>query len=176
MPRAEEVPVGRKKDHSAAWLRREAKAICPMRIPSRPIHPRRFLFMKRAMLLGLVLLFAVMPVCSGAEITPSQLYMTFDETLRKATTLKEIMPFLTEGKRTELAQMSEAEQEVKLIELRMGRPDRVKVNSTKITGDRAELRVEGYYEFQSMRIKGRVVLAREKGEWKFDGELWDKAS
>jgi len=131
--------------------------------------------MKLVSIFSLIFIAALFGAAWAAD-SPSEVYRAFDTAVRKAQSVKDLLPYLTASKRAELEQLGEAEQIVKLSELRLGRPDKVKIKNEKIKDDEARLNVEGFYEFQELRIKGRVMLLREDGAWKFDGELWDKSS
>ena len=124
-----------------------------------------------------VLMASVVGACAaGAGDTPTAAYMTYRQAFEKATSLKELFPFVKKESRAELEAMSAERLEAGLrLAKRFNEVKDVKVAKETVTGETAVLELTAV-KADGQPATGNVTLAREDGQWKIDRENWGKAS
>ncbi len=130
----------------------------------------------RALTLALALLVvpAALAVAQPAPKTPTEAYLGYRAALLKAKSLNDLKPWFSKAGVAQLDSMP-ADQRGMMLEMvqEMSKAiTNVKVVGETVTGEKAELRVEGTDTGNKATQKATVEIVREGGVWKFVKENW----
>ena len=124
--------------------------------------------------LGVLVVVAVLlPVDIPAQSqTPTQAYLAFVSAAPKASSLKELLPYLSEAYQAMLTAQPEGERALWLQRLKesVDMAD-IEVVSETIDGDTCTLKATAK-NAQGIPLHGKVILVKEKGAWKLDEQFW----
>lgn len=127
-----------------------------------------------AFALALLVFPAAFVVAQPAPKTPTEAYLGYRAALLKAKSLNDLKPWFSKGGVAQLDSMP-AEQRGMMLEMvqEMSKAiTNVKVVGETVTGEKAELRVEGTDTGDKSTKRATVEIVREGGVWKFVKENW----
>ncbi len=122
--------------------------------------------------LGLtMLLWIAIPAASATEITPTQAYLDYTAALIKATTLSDILPYLSAEYRGMLESRPKKDQQEWLKNLKEDLMKDIKITKETVTGKRSTLEATGVSK-RGNKMKGKIILVKEGASWKLDEQFW----
>jgi hypothetical protein len=125
-----------------------------------------------------ILLCTISVSAKDEQLSPSDTYMQYHNALQTATAVDAVEPFMCKKVIKEIDE-TPAEMKPKMFGLiKELTPTTVKVESEKIEGDQATLKVidasaQSTPKGINEKTDGSVTLVREDGTWKIDKESWN---
>lgn len=125
-----------------------------------------------------ILLCTISVSAKDEQISPTETYMQYHNTLSTATTVDAVQPFMCKKVIKDIDE-TPADMKSKMFGLiKELTPKSVKVTSEKIEGDEATLSLEDTSaqstpKGMNEKTDGAVTLVREDGSWKIDKESWN---
>jgi hypothetical protein len=106
--------------------------------------------------------------------TPSAVYLGYRAALASATTLDDLRPWLSKDGLAKLDSMPKDQRAMMLGMIKdvSSAITNVRVVRETVTGERAELQVEGTDRGTKAKARAVVDIVREGGAWKFVKERW----
>ena len=120
----------------------------------------------------LVLAFAA-PASAADSKAATQAYMDYNAAVAKATTLAEVLPYLSADYRKGLESRPKADHPEWLKRLKDSVMKDVKVSSEEISGNKATLMATGT-SASGNAMRGKISLVKEGSAWKLDEQGWSK--
>jgi len=113
-------------------------------------------------------------VAQSPTMSPSSTYLGYRTALQKATKLDDLRPWFSKDGIARLDAMPTDQRAMMLgmVKDMSSAITNVRVVKETITGDRAELQVEGTDTGNKATTKAVVEIVREGGTWKFVKERW----
>ena len=127
-----------------------------------------------AVALALFVFPVALAVAQPAPKTPTEAYLGYRAALLKAKSLNDLKPWFSKAGIAQLDSMP-ADQRGMMLEMVKDMSSaitNVKVVGETITGEKAELRVEGTDAGDKSTRKATIEIVREGGVWKFVKESW----
>jgi Domain of unknown function (DUF4878) len=108
--------------------------------------------------------------------TASQFYMDYRTAFNKATTIDDVLPYMSKQRADQVA-ATPADERAKMFELikMMGALTEVKILKEAKTPEGATLTVEAL-DPEKKKTTGTVKVIKEGDAWKLDGESWKSSS
>jgi hypothetical protein len=108
--------------------------------------------------------------------TASQFYMDYRTAFDKATTIDDVLPYMSKQRADEVA-ATPADERAKMFEMikMMGALTEVKILKEAKTPEGATLTVEAL-DPEKKKTTGTVKVIKEGDAWKLDGESWKSSS
>jgi Domain of unknown function (DUF4878) len=108
--------------------------------------------------------------------TASQFYMDYRTAFDKATTIDDVLPYMSKQRADQVA-ATPADERAKMFELikMMGALTEVKILKEAKTPEGATLTVEAL-DPEKKKTTGTVKVIKEGDAWKLDGESWKSSS
>jgi len=99
-------------------------------------------------------------------------YDSYVETTKKANSLDELRPYLSQNNLNQLGEITKADETAFLDIMReVRKPMKRKSISSKIEGNKAILTIEAVdTNDENAKVTGIITLVKENGQWKLDNE------
>lgn len=108
----------------------------------------------------------------GQEQSPSNAYLAFVTAAQKATSLDQLLPYLSKEYRSMLTAQPTDKKGVWLKRLKdSGDKTDIKISKETITGSKCTLEATAK-DHSGTPLKGKIGLVKEDGAWKLDEQGW----
>ena len=124
-------------------------------------------------LLGVALgLLAASATAADAPPSPTAAYMAFVAAAQKATTLEELLPFLSAEYRANLGAQPKEKRPIWLQRLKDAvAKTNIKISKEDTNGNKCTL-LGTANDKDGTPLKGKVFMVNENGGWKLDAQVW----